>query len=421
MKSNYRPISCLPPLAKVFEKLIFKQLSLHFELIFSPLLSGYRKGHNTQIALLRLFEIWHKFLDKGKSIGVVLMDLSKAFDCVRHDILIAKLSAYGLSELSLRLISSYLSERLQVVKVNSTFSEPLCLKVGVPQGSILGPLFFNIYINDLFYFINENVCNYADDNTIFAASSNPQNIKSELQHSLKCFSEWFQNNYLILNLDKCKLLLLLSNHRNLIGNFETFSIVVDNITIEPSNEVELLGVTVDSNLNLTRHISKVCTKAGNKLYAIARLKPYLHGEKLVLLVKSYVTSQFNYCSLLWSYTSRSNNNRINSLHERALRLVDGDSNLDFSELLAKYRCKTNHTSNIFQLLLLLFKRLHNLGPSYLQEIFPLNSCRYSLRNQNDFRAIKARTVNHGIETVSYRGPQIWGLLSEFTKSADLIL
>ena len=417
-KSNYRPISCLPPLAKVFEKLVFKQLSPYFENIFSPILSGFRKGYNTQSALLRIFEIWHEHLDKVKTVGAILMDLSKAFGCVRHDSLIAKLSAYGLSEISLRPICSYLSYRSQRVKANSVFSDSLNLKSAVPQGSILGPLVFNIYLNDLFYFVDSKICNYADDNTIFAASHDPNEIKSQLQQSLKCISEWFQINYFVLNLDKCKLLLI--HHRNL-DLFDDFSITVDGITTEPSSEVKILGVTVDSYLNLNSHISKICKKAASKLCAISRLKPYLQGEKLILLVKSYVTSQFNYCPLLWAYTSRRNNNKINSLYEkRALRLVEGNSDLDFEELLVKYRCKSNHTSNISQLMLLLYKCLHNIGPSNLQEIFHLNSNSYNIRNCNEFKAEHVRTVNHGTETVSFRGPQTWGFLKPTTKSVDSV-
>ena len=281
----------------------------------------------------------------------------------------------------------------------------------------MGPLFFNIYLNDLFYFADSTICNYEDDNTIFAASHDPNRIKSQLQQSLKCISEWFQINYFVLNLDKCKLLLI--HHRNL-DLFDHFSITVDGITIEVSSEVKILGVTVDSNLNLNSHISKISKKAGSKLYAISRLRPYLQGEKLILLVKIYVTSQFNYCPLLWAYTSRSNNNKINFLHERALRLVEGNSDLDFEELLVKYRCKSNHTSNISQLMLLLYKCLHNMGPSYLQEIFHLNSNIYNLRNSNDFKAGHVRTVNHGTETVSFRGPQTWGFLKPTTKSVDSV-
>ena len=209
------------------------------------------------------------------------------------------------------------------------------------------------------------------------------------------------------------------HHRNL-DLFDDFSITVNGITIEPLSEVKILDVTVDSNLNLNSHISKICKKVRSKLDVISRLRPYLQGEKLILLVKSYVTSQFNYCPLLWAYTSHNNNNKINALHERALHLVEGKSDLDFEELLVKYRCKSNHTSNISQLMLLLYKCLHNVGPSYLQEIFHLNSNSYNLRNRNDFKAGHVRTVNHGTETVSFRGPQTSGFLKPTTKSVDSV-
>ena len=290
------------------------------------------------------------------------------------------------------------------------------MKSGLPQRTILGPSFFNIYLNDLFYFVDSKICNYADDNTIFAASHNLSEIKSQLQQLLKCISEWFQINYFVQNLDKCKLLLIFRN----LDLFDDFSIIVDGFTIEPSSEVRILGVTVDPNLNLNSHIFKICKKAGSKLYVISRLRPYLQGEKLILLVKSHVTSQFNYCLLLWAYTSRSNNNKINYLHKRALGLVEGNSDLDFEELLVKYRCKSNHTSNISQLMILLYKCLHNMGPSYLQEIFHLDSNSCNLRNRNDFKAEHVCTVNHGTETVSFRGPQTWRFLKLTTKSVDSV-
>ena len=129
----------------------------------------------------------------------------------------------------------------------SNYLSQLSSKSGVPQGSILGPLFFNIYLNDLFYSVDSKICNYADDNTIFAASHDPNEIKSQLQQSLKCISEWFQINYFVLNLDKCKPLLI--HHRNL-DLFDDFSVTVDGIIIEPPSEVKILGVTVDSVLNL---------------------------------------------------------------------------------------------------------------------------------------------------------------------------
>ena len=164
-KKNYRNISLLPVVSKIFEKLMQSQISLYAENFLSPFLCGYRKGYSAQHALLSMLEKWRISLDSGGYGGGVLMDLSKAFDTLDHDLLIAKLYAYGFDKSSLRLIKSYLSERWQRTKINTSYSSWSALLVGVPQGSVLGPFLFNLFINDLFYVIKTNICNYADDTT----------------------------------------------------------------------------------------------------------------------------------------------------------------------------------------------------------------------------------------------------------------
>ena len=167
-KANYRPISLLPIISKIFERVLLEQIEKFSEKILSPKLCGFRKGHSTQHTLLNLLKNWQKTLDKSGVIEAVLMDLSKAYDCLPHDLLIAKLSAYGFEDSATSLISDYLSKRYQRVKIGSVFSSCLEILRGVPQGSILGPILFNIFINDLIFFIQETeVCNFADDTTIY--------------------------------------------------------------------------------------------------------------------------------------------------------------------------------------------------------------------------------------------------------------
>ena len=417
-KENYRPISILPSISKVFERLMFQQITSYVSNILSPYLCGFRKGYNAQHALLRLKNQLHKCLDRKENIGIVMMDLSKAFDCIPHDLLIAKLYAYGFEKDSLNLIHSYLNDRHQRVKINSNYSSWKEILDGVPQGSVLGPLLFNIFINDLFLFIeNSEICNYADDNSLTVADKYIGNIISKLESDVEILNSWFIDNGMLLNGDKCQFMLI--GPSRVIRNY-TEKITIANNTITECKTGKLLGVTFDNELTMNEHIKHICKQASNKLYALSRISHYLSEEKRKILMKSFIMSQFNYCPIIWMHCQRKCNNLINKIQERALRIAYNDYVSDFKTLLENDNSITIHQRNIQALLVEIYKTLNNLNPTFMKEVFRLKESDYTTRKQNLVYP-NPHTVSNGLESFGYQASQLWRKLPYNVQQSDSLI
>ena len=215
-------------------------------------------------------------MDKNNLAGALLTDLSKALDCLNHELLIAKLGAYGFDYSSLALVYSYLPDKKQRTKIHNSFST--CVVTGIPQGSILGPLIiFNIYLNDIFFFIKENnLTNYADDNTPYAINSMTDAIISFLEEDMMKLLKWFYDNFFKMNADKCHL--LITNHE------DNVSAAIGGEYIICEKSVKLLGIHIDNKLDFNIHLSKICSKVGSKLHAIARISHLLSRNKLKIIM-----------------------------------------------------------------------------------------------------------------------------------------
>ena len=412
-EKNYRPVSNLLILSKLYEGNMSDQMKQYMEDYISPYIFGYRKSHGPQPCLLNMIEMWRKGLDEGKVAGAILTDLSKAFDCISHDLLIAKLDSYGFDKTALMFVYDYLKNRVQRTKINKSHSSWRELLSGVPQGSILGPLLFNIFINDIFWFVEKTkIANYADDNTTYGVEHCIMTLLKSLEEDTFSVLNWFRFNEMIPNQGKCHLMIADIEHKH----YDSKSFVyLEDAFLESEDIVKLLGIHIDKRLKFEHHINIILKKANSKLHALMRVSKYLNQNKLRLLLKSFIEAQFNYCPLIWMCHSRALNTKINKLHERALRLVYKDKTLTFQQLLDLDGSFTIHQRNLQKLATEMYKVKNGLSSVIMANLFTLKD-----RGNGDFVIPHVKTVNRGIETIRYRGPLTWDIVPEEIKKAETL-
>ena len=265
---NHRPVSLFNIFSKIYERFFHENLTNYVNCFLSKFISAYRKSYSSSHVLIRLIESWKKSLDEKKFVCAVLMDLSKAFGSIPHDLLIAKMYAYGFSIDAVTFFYSYLKRRKQNVRINDTHSIFQILLSGVPQGSILGPLLFNIFINDLCLWITKtHLLNFADDNTISAAGKTTEDLIYTLETESQKAIEWFRQNGMIVNPDKFQAIIVKKNAKIK----DSYPLKINDQIINSENSVKLLGIEIDNKLSFDKHISTLCKKASNQLNAIGRI------------------------------------------------------------------------------------------------------------------------------------------------------
>ena len=310
---NHRPISLLPMLSKVSERLAQRQFVDYITTNkkLSENQSGNRKCHSTETALLHVIDDFLMAIDKSKVSVVELRDMSKAFDSIKHDLLLQKLQSISVTSSNLEWFHNYLSGRSQRVRIGDAISDPLPLKYGVPQGSILGPVLFTIYVNDLLSVPAhcKSVC-YVDDCKLYLSfrSTDIARVLGYLNEDLREICRWCFQNSLLINPDKTKILLV--GVPQLLRKLSPTSISRLGKEITPVPVAKDLGVYIDQSLTYNDHFAKTTSNCIFKLVQISRIKHLLDRKILLLLMNAFVFSTFYYCSAVWANTPQRNMKKL---------------------------------------------------------------------------------------------------------------
>jgi hypothetical protein len=401
-KDNYRSVNLLPILSKIMERALYNQIYEYMTPLFHKYLSGFRKGHSCQDVLIRMTEDWREALDKGFKVGVIAIDLSKAFDCMPHGLLLAKLSAYGFDINACELMKSYIMERQQRVKIGETFSDWVCNIKGVPQGSILGPLLFNVFVNDfLFLNFNSKIYNYADDNTLSCTEMDQTILEEKLKEDCVNAMKWFELNSMKANASKFQLMFL--DRQNTLNS----SITVGGSDIKATKSVNVLGVELDENLKFKTHIDEICGQAGKQINALKRIKHYLDRDSKKIIYNSYINSNFNFCSVVWMFSCKTQLEKIEKTNKRALRFVTNEGHLSYEEICTKEKQLTVYKRCVKNAAITMYKIRRGIAPQYLNEMFVSQDSHYDMRDDDKYRLTRYNTITYGKHSFRYYGAKLW--------------
>lgn len=427
---NYRPVSNLPFLSKFLEKLAASRLKFYFSQhnIDNVYQSAYTQHRSTEPALVRIHNDMCQAVDKTGAAAVVMLDLSAAFDTLDHPILLNRLEQlFGLQGITIQWLSSYLADRSQSIQVNSTQSKESKLQYGVPQGSVLGPLLFNMYTYPLASVIQKNNLlyhMYPDDTQIYL-SFNPKsdvecsNALAVIQGCLHDIQSWMSANWLKLNPDKTEVLLVSTQSQ--IQNIVIKSVNCCGTPVNVCKQVRNLGVTFDSCLSMTAHVEAVCKSVNYQLRNLWRIRKYLDQTTTSMLVHSLISSRIDYCNALLCGIPQYLINRLQRLQNTAARLVTLSSrSCHITPVLYKLHWLPVSKRIDYKILLHVYKALNGISPKYICELVHFYTPGRALRSTHAglLHVPRTRLCGFGDRSFSAVAPKLWNALPANIRNAS---
>ena len=347
--------------------------------------SGFRQYHSCQTALTKLIDTWLKEMDDGNITGVSYLDFRKAFDLVNHNILIDKLRCYNFDIPAVKWISSYLDGRLQSVHLGNSQSSRKTITCGVPQGSVLGPLLFLIYINDLPLHVKHSKLSlFADDATLHKSAASLESIKGPIVSDIDNVNNWCRENGMIINEHKSKCMVIGTSQRIARLQSRTLSVDVNGHTLDDAEVEKLLGVHIDPHLNFNKHVDYVCRSITTKISLLKRIKRFLPLSYKKLYYNAYILPCIDYCLTIWGNTAKSNLERIHKLQKYAAPIImDAPPDSPSLPLFRELGWLNVFERVEFNKAILCYKIVNGMCPDYLSEMFSFQSVpSYRLRSSS---------------------------------------
>ncbi|MEW8548405.1 MAG: reverse transcriptase family protein, partial [Candidatus Thiodiazotropha sp.] len=419
--SNYRPISLLSQIGKVMERCVHKSLYNYVTVngILSPLQSGFIRGDSTTYQLIHTYHSFCEAVDRGKEVRTVFCDISKAFDRVWHRGLLHKLSGIGCSDIIVQWFASYLSGRQQRVVINGEASDWAVINAGVPQGSILGPLLFLIYINDIVKDIGSSIRLFADDTSLYIVVDSPQTAAGLLNTDLVTISNWAESWLVTFNASKT-VSMTVSRKTNPIQHPPLF---MNNTVLMETDCHKHLGIILSKSCTWADHINSITEKAWVRLNLMRALKFRISRKALEQMYISFIRPVLEYCDSVWDNASTETKQKLETVHIEAARTITGATKLcSIQKLFDDLGWESLQNRRNKHKLTIFYKIMNGLAPGYLRDCLPplvQETTSYNLRNANHIQTLSSNT-NLFYNSFFPSTIRAWNSLSDEIKQASSV-